>query len=266
MGTLPDDEIDLSEAALALATLDNPGVDPAPYRAQLDTLRQRLTDHLTETGESPDLAARARALRAVLVDEAGFHGDIETYEDLDNSDFMRVLDRRQGLPIALGILYIDLARSQGWGMTGLDFPGHFLIRLEVDGQRAILDPFHDGQDMPPPALRLLLKAIMGPAAELSRDHYKSVSNRAMLTRLRNNAKMRLLEKGDAEGALARVDSLRLICPDDPTLWREKGLIHLRLGALPEAVAALDRFLAMAPPGPDWQRVDLVVRELRQRLR
>jgi regulator of sirC expression with transglutaminase-like and TPR domain len=266
LGTLPDDKIDLAEAALLLSALDNPNADLPRHRAFLVDLHRQLTERVAELDEDPEIGQRAAALRAVLVDSAGFHGDMETYEDLDNSDFIRVLERRMGLPIAMGILYIDLARSQNWGMSGLDFPGHFLTRLEVGGERMILDPFHDGQDMPAPALRLLLKAILGPAAELERDHYQPVSNRAMLARLRNNAKMRLLEKGDAPGALSRVESLRLICPDDPTLWREKGLIHLRLGDLPEAVAALDHFLEIAPQGPDRQRVDLVVRELRQRLR
>ncbi|MCF8479232.1 MAG: tetratricopeptide repeat protein [Rhodospirillum sp.] len=266
MGALPDEEIDLAEAALLLSALDNPGTDLSVLRALLLDLREQLALRVVDLGEDPDIGKRAEALRAVLVESADFHGDMETYDDLDNSDFIRVLERRMGLPIAMGILYIHLARSQGWGMSGLDFPGHFLTRLEVEGERMILDPFHDGQNMPAPALRLLLKAIMGPAAELERGHYQPVSNRVMLTRLRNNAKIRLLEKGDAQGALARVESLRLVCPGDPTLWREKGLIHLRLGDLPEAVAALDHFLEIAPQGPDRQRVDLVVKELRQRLR
>ena len=42
-----------------------------------------------------------------------YRGDEETYDDLDNANLMRVIERRKGLPVALGILYLYAARSQG---------------------------------------------------------------------------------------------------------------------------------------------------------
>lgn len=54
-----------------------------------------------------------------------------------------------GLPVALGIIYIASARAR-FAVDGLSFPGHFILRLERDGQRIILDPFRDGAELDAP--------------------------------------------------------------------------------------------------------------------
>ncbi len=236
----------------------------ARHRRTLGSWRALLGDHVDGL-RSPGLDTCIEALRAVMIDHADLSGDVENYEDLANASLIRVMERGKGLPVALGILWVDLARDRGWAMDGIDFPGHFLVRLDVGGRRAILDPFHSGQGLTAPALRVMLKSIMGPKAELRPEHYAPVGSRSMLLRLQNNIKQRRMERGDVTGALISVQLMNLIAPDHHGLWREQGLIHLRLGNLTDAVAALDRFLVVAPPGPDWARVDLVLRELRQRL-
>src|SRR4029077_16348765 len=135
----------------------------------------------------------AQVLSEVICGEFRYCGDEETYDDLDNANLMRVIERRKGLPVALGILYLTVARSQGWAAAGLNFPGHFLIRLESrDGRRAIIDPFHEGRVLETPASRQLLKVVSGQAGELEASHYKAVSNRDILLRLQNNVKTRRL--------------------------------------------------------------------------
>ena len=62
----------------------------------------------------------------------GYRGDTESYDDLQNADLVRVIERRKGLPVALSILYLALARQQGWAAEGLAFPAHFLIRVGID--------------------------------------------------------------------------------------------------------------------------------------
>jgi regulator of sirC expression with transglutaminase-like and TPR domain len=154
VGTQADAEIDLAETALALAALERPEVSLDRYRDHL----ARLTDAVAEqAAHSPeDVEARVAALRAVLAEHYGYAGDALTYDDLQNANLMRVIDRRKGLPVALGILYIGTARNLGWDIHGLNFPGHFLIRLNQAGERAILDPFNGGQTRTVMELRDLL--------------------------------------------------------------------------------------------------------------
>lgn len=244
-GTQPDDRIDLAETALALAVLDVPDAEFEPYRQHLAQLAAQVHDTvLDRLGSAPSLQDRIAVLRAVLVEHHGYQGDSETYEDLDNANLMRVIDRRKGLPVALGILFIHAARSQGWEMVGLNFPGHFLIRMDHDGDRAILDPFNQIETKSPQDLRELLKQTAGLTAELTPDHYAPVSNRDVLLRLQNNLKLRHLRDNRADKAAEVVENMLLFAPDQPALWREAGLLNAHVGNLGSAIKAFETFMEM----------------------
>src|SRR5437763_12610027 len=75
----------------------------------------------------------ARALSTLMVGRFGYDGDRLSYDNPNNADLMSVIDRRRGLPVALGILYIHAARAAGLKAVGLSLPGHFLLRIETGG-------------------------------------------------------------------------------------------------------------------------------------
>ena len=207
----------------------------------------------------------AEALRSVLFDRYGYHGDQVTYEDLQNANMMRVIDRRKGLPVALGILYIHLARALGWDCSGLNFPGHFLIRLDRDGERAILDPFDGGQVRGPAEMRGLLKTFLGHDAELTPEHYAPVGNRSVLLRLQNNLKSRHAAEGRFEEAMKVLDTMLALAPREAHLWREAGLMRARLGEYGAAIEALDRFIAHAQGDRVRHEAATLVQQLKARL-
>jgi regulator of sirC expression with transglutaminase-like and TPR domain len=265
-----DAAIDIAEAALLLASFDHPASDLQIYREHLKAIAEAVHDATEAEGLERDNPApddMARVLNKVLVEEFRYAGDEDTYDDLDNANLMRVIERRRGLPVALGILYIYAARAQGWGAAGLNFPGHFLIRLESqDGRRIIIDPFHGGRLMETQALRELLKLVRQDAgAELETAHYKPVSNRDVLIRLQNNVKTRRMELNEVAGALDALASMQVLDPENAGLWREAGVMHMRLGHLKHAVEAFEGFVARAPDGPDRRKIGQVVQELRERL-
>jgi regulator of sirC expression with transglutaminase-like and TPR domain len=239
----PADRLDLGEAALALASLERRQVGLARYR---DHLARLAADVAARAGAgAPALAARVAALNATILGTHGYRGDADTYDDLQNANLMRVIDRRRGLPVTLGILYIHAARAQGWDMVGLSFPGHFLVRLEAADGRAVVDPFNGGKLPDAGALRELLRATAGGEAELAPEHYAPVSDRAILLRLQNNIKLRLIGADRIAHAVSVVETMLLFAPDQPDLWREAGLLHAHLGNLAAATAAIERFLAIA---------------------
>lgn len=262
IGAARDSAIDLADAALMLSALDHPGLALAPYRAHLAALAADTARAAGGTGES--LTSRIRAL-AVAFAAAGYAGDTATYDDPQNADLIRVIDRRRGLPVALAILWLHAARAQGWAAVGLAFPGHFLIRLEHGGKRAILDPFHGGAARTPGDLRDLLKQVAGIDAELRPEHYAPLSNRDVLVRLLNNVKLRALQGNDAARALEIVDRLRLIAPGHTELLREAALCHMRLGNLRRAVEMLENYLAAADDGAARDEAALLLQRLRARL-
>ena len=154
----------IAEAALALASFERPRVALGALPPASRGAGPRCRPACRAGG---DLAARARALNEIILLKHGYSGDELTYDDLQNANLMRVVDRRKGLPVALGILYLHAARAQGWDSVGLAFPGHFLIRLGEGAERLIIDPFHGGRICDAASLRELLKAMAGQDVELT---------------------------------------------------------------------------------------------------
>src|ERR1041384_5102316 len=252
----------IGEAALALASFERPRVGLARYRQHLAAVARDVGRH---AGASGDLRARAQALNEIILLKYGYSGDDLTYDDLQNANLMRVVDRRKGLPVALGILYLHGARAQGWDSVGLGFPGHFLIRLAEGPDRLILDPFHGGRVCDAADLRDLLKAMAGQEIELSPDHYAPVSDRDVLLRLQNNVKSRLLQAGRYERALGVVDTMLMWAPDNIELWQEAGLLHAREGNIRAAMNALQEYVARAPDGTARHQAATVLQQLKAKL-
>lgn len=263
-GDMKDAEIDLADAALALAALDRPEEDLTPYRRHLDDLA-RSVRLLMPGGAEQNVKRQARALAEVIGDEFGYEGDTASYDDPQNADLMRVIDRRRGLPVALAILYIDIARRMGWDATGINFPGHFLIRLERGAMRVIVDPFHGGIERSVADLRALLKQVAGLEAELEPAHYAAVGNRDTLIRLLNNIKTRALADGDAVRGAEIIDRMMMIAPDADFLLFEAGACHARTGNLIRAARALEAFLATNPGDAARGEADALLRQVRQQL-
>lgn len=257
-----DGPLDLGEGALALAATARPGADIAPYRAHLAELAGAVRK---AARGARGLAGRVAALNRALFEEHGYAGDAATYDDLDNANLMAVIDRRKGLPVALGILYIHAARAQGWPAAGLAFPGHFLLRLEGGGQRAIVDPFHGGLSRNSADLRELLKATVGADAELSPALYAPVADRQVLLRLENNVVSRLVRAGRLDEAVRALDAMLLFAPDEARLLYERGACHARLGNLGAAIESLDAFVARAPSEGARREAAALAQSLRRRL-
>ncbi len=261
LASLPDEAIDLAEAALALSALGPRGPDstpdPNPYRRHLAEIAMAVGD-----AAGASLGGRIEALNDVILGAFGYHGDTETYDDLDNADLVRVIDRRKGLPVTLGILYLHAARAQGWSAAGLGFPGHFLIRIEGAGKAAVVDPFHAGRILDAAGLRGLLKATSGLDAELAPAHWHPVTNRDVLIRLQNNIKARCLESGDVARALHAVEAMLLFAPEAAHLWRDAGVLNAQLGQLGGAVRALECYLARSGAGPARDEAERMLSRVR----
>jgi regulator of sirC expression with transglutaminase-like and TPR domain len=262
LGASGEQILPIAEAALALASFERPRVGPSRYREHLRVLARDVGRH---AGAGGDAAAHARALNEIILLKNGYTGDELTYDDLQNANLMRVVDRRKGLPVALGILYMHAGRAQGWETVGLAFPGHFLIRLSDGAERLILDPFHGGQVCGAAELRELLKATTGQESELQAEYYAPVSDRDVLLRLQNNLKARLLQAERHERAVGVVETMLMLAPDLAELWREAGMLHARLGNMRAAAAALEQFVLRAPDGMARHQAAAMLQQLKAKL-
>jgi regulator of sirC expression with transglutaminase-like and TPR domain len=151
----------------------------------------------------------------------------------------------------------------GWMLDGLNFPGHFLARIEHAGERVIFDPFNACEIMEAPQLRELIKRVRGKNAELSADYYKPCTNRDTLIRLQNNVKLRLIEAEDYETALGAVEMMRLIDPQEYRLLLDGGVLSAKTGRNGEALALLDRYIALAPDARDRRDAEAIIAQIRE---
>lgn len=271
IGELPDTEIDIAGAAIQLARVDAPGADWHAAAAQLSALARDAV--MLEAGA--DVSSRAEALAGLIAGRFGFTGDAATYDDPANANLIRVVERRRGLPVALGVVWLHCARAAGWDAHGIDFPGHFLLALEGAParnrqrlpalQHAVLDVFSGGVPLDARDLRDLVKRVEGPAAELRPGLLAPMSTRSVLLRLQNNIKGRRQNAGDFEGALRCAEDMLRIAPDAAPLWREAALMHQRLDQVAAALRCFERFLKLVPQGDAAARVRSAVDDLRGRL-
>jgi regulator of sirC expression with transglutaminase-like and TPR domain len=274
VGAQEDSDINIAEAGLALAALDRPAKDqgggvPESYHAHLAEIGAEMRKAAAELDCNAEgdvgLFNRATTLGKVLAGNFSYQGDRVTYDDLQNANLMKVIDRRKGLPVALAILYIHAARGVGWAIEGVNFPGHFVVRLHNAGRAVILDPFAGGEPCTTADLRRKLKAAAGEKAELQPEHYAAVGNRDILLRLENNLKIRLIQEGDLEKAATALERMLLIAPKHAPLYREAGLIQARLGNLNAARGALERFLEISDNDSQRHHVARLIQDLGQQI-
>jgi regulator of sirC expression with transglutaminase-like and TPR domain len=262
VGREDDSRIDLAEAALMLAAFGRPGAPVDPYRDHLGRLAVETAEAVSGANSLED---KVDAVNAVLFEHHGYQGDSKSYDDMQNADLMRVIDRRKGLPVALGIVYIHVARAQGWRCDGTNFPAHFLVRLEGDDAATMVDPFHGGQELDRDALERRLESLIGESTELEPEYCAAVSNRAVLIRLQNNIKLRAMESGDVAHAAKILHTMTLIAPNQAEPRCELAALHIRNGEVKGAIRLLEEFTVETTDRSACDSVLAYLTRLRSRL-
>ena len=141
---------DLGAAALAIARVEYPALEPARYIELLDRMGREA--RLRIAGSDPGTERALHAFNEYLYDEQGFSGNRQRYDDPRNSFLNEVLDRRTGIPISLAVVYLEVARRAGLRVSGVNFPGHFLLRacFDMSGARSAGRGAGEGEAPGPP--------------------------------------------------------------------------------------------------------------------
>ena len=145
---------------------------------------------------------------------------------------------------------MELGWRIGIPFEGVGFPGHFLIRLTGEPRDLVLDPFNHARTMHEEDCRQLLREVTGGRLEFDGRLLASVTKRDIITRLLLNLKGAYLRAHQDEGALAAVERLLLIHPEDMEEVRDRGLLLFRLRRYGPALESLNAYLAARPNAPD----------------
>lgn len=245
-----DAEIDLFHAALLIAKLDNPDLDVAASRRELDRLA---ADVARAVPAKADEAVTLATLNRVLFDELGFHGSRGDYYNRSNSYVNEVLDDREGIPITLAIVYMTLARRLGLTVEGVGFPGHFLVRYEpAGGEPRWLDVFERATERTREDLAARRREEAG--TELTDDDLAVAAPRAILARMVNNLLGIAVREGDQADMLRYLDAILVINPDSARDRTMRMVTAARLGRREAAVADARWLLERMPPEIDLEQV------------
>ena len=257
-GQADDDAFPLLDAAIACALHDYPFRDPSPARVLSDAAVERLAERIG--GESPD-----DALAETMAADLRLNGDLLRYSDPANTDVLDVAERRRGLSAALAVFYLDAARRAGIKAQGVDFPNHFLLRVETPSGPVALDPFSQGRVVMPSELtRRALRAGLTPHVADRLDVLMApVSDRECLIRLQNVLFSRAIKAEDYLCAERSAVRRALLDPEDHRPWLDVAAAREKQGALTGALEALRRARAVA--GQDDQMHQIAADRLRMRL-
>lgn len=247
---------DLDRAALEIARLGHPDLDPTAALRALDDLADGLRPRLAR-GTSP--AAAATLLARHLFEECGFRGNRADYYDPRNSFLNDVLERRLGIPISLGIVALEVGRRLGIALEGVGFPGHFLIRAAGASDGPLLDCFQGGAEVDHEELLARLRTLAdhsgGPEfSQVPPRFLEATAAPGILARMLRNLLRIYLEKREQAQALAAVDLLLVLTPRSAEDLRTRARLYEALECFASAAADLRRYLALAPQAGDATEV------------
>jgi regulator of sirC expression with transglutaminase-like and TPR domain len=245
-------KVDLPVAALLFAKeIAYPNLDITQSLALLDGLTswaRQLIDL-----EKP-LIIKIRTLSDFLFDRFGFRGNTADYEDPRNSYLNEVLDRRLGIPISLSVLFITLAQNVGIPAYGVGLPGHFVVGIRDPLGNLFVDAFNGGQMLTLSDCSRLVKMTTGYSGELRNEWLAPVNSLDLLARMLNNLRIIYINRGAWLKALAVIEHLRMIQPNEPQHLRDLGLVHQESGSLRLAIQYYEQYLTRVPNAPDAETI------------
>ncbi len=253
------DPVPLDEAMLAIAEEEYPDLDVGEVLVRLDRLGERVRARVPAGERAASLLG---ALRHVLVDEEGLHGNERDYHDPRNSFLNDVLERKVGIPISLSVVWMEVARRAGLRLDGVGFPGHFLVKYaSAGGTEIFVDAFHSGELLSADECVARYRARTG-GRDLDRRYLEAVAPRQILARTLHNLRRLYLERRDDVRAWWVLDRILMLTPGQLEALRDRGLVAARLGGAAAAARDLEVYLARSPSASDADQVRQVLSALR----
>lgn len=256
------DDFDLMRAALLLAKLDETDIDVDAYLAHVDRMAREIESKL---GDDATEIQKRDALKEYMFTENGFHGSrSEEYYHRANSYMNRVIDDREGIPVTLSALYMELGRRIGLKIEGVGMPSHFIVRhLPQEGEPQLIDVYENAtlltrEDAAAIVLRLTGRQLVDSDLDAS-------PKRQVLLRMIANLWGLARSHTDGESMLRYAEARVAVDPDEPSYRDERAQLRAFGGRLSAAVEDLDWLLERQPNGIDLERIHQMRTAILERL-
>jgi len=260
-----DEGFPLLEAAAAVAQDEYPELDIQSVLDDVDRMLERLRRRLPADAGP---LHRLRVLNHYFFQDLGFGGNVNDYYDPENSYLHTVLRTRRGIPISLAIIWLELAQGIRLRAAGINFPGHFLVKVNLPQGLVILDPF-TGQSLSREDLAERLepyKRRQGLVNDFDVPvglYLQAAVPRDIVARLLRNLKEIHHSQEDWLRLIAVLDRLIVLRPDAWAEVRDRGLAWAELGQTQHALQDLEAYLPHADDPLEAQAIADRVAALRR---
>ena len=259
-----DDDFPLLEAAAAIACIEYPQLDIQEIVNDVDKLLGQLREN--RDAQSRSALTRLKALNQRFYADWGFQGNPNDFYAPDNSCLNAVLHRRRGIPVALAVIWLELAAELQLPAHGICFPGHFLLKVSVAEGQIVLDPL-SGQSFSSAMLAEMLEPMQKAFHRVDEDdvplglYLQAATSRDIVVRMLSNLKE--IYRSDKKWAkLVEVQNRLLIV--QPTEWvelRDRGLAYAELGVHDRAREDLQEYLNHSGNPDDAAQIRAALAEL-----
>ena len=263
-----DDQFPLLEAAASLAQDEEPTLDVQQVLDDVARLVKRVKARMPEAAD--DLTRLAN-LTQVFYKDLGFGMNANDYYAPENSYIFDVLRTRRGIPISLAVIWLELAQALDLQAQGVSFPGHFLVKVTLEGGLVVLDPL-TGESLGLDSLSDRLSPYRAPEDQFAAPdldegetplglYLQACPPRDMLARMLRNLKEIFRSQEDWPRMLQVLERLVVLLPEAWDERRDRGLVHAELGHVHEALQDLRQYLEAVPAAPDTAALRNRVSEL-----
>ncbi len=259
-----EDSLPLLEAAASIAQDEYPELDVQTVLHEVDELISRLRQRCPADAGA---LQRLRLLNQFFFRDLGFGGNVNDYHDPDNSFIHQLLRTRRGIPISLAVLWLELAQGVGLKARGINFPGHFLVKVNLPEGQVVIDPF-SGQSLSREELSERLepyKRRNGLVDDFDVPvglYLQAAPVRDILARMLRNLKDIHRTQHDWLRLIAVLDRLLVLQPDAWVEYRDRGLAWVEMGDLRLAAQDLEIYVANAEDALDRDEISERLNALR----
>ena len=242
---LNNTSVSLATLGLLVSTLEYPDID---IDDELTSFRQLESVLSRRIQSNSSLLQKLNEISEYFFSELRFSGNVKNYYDHKNSFLNEVLNRRQGIPITLAIVYMEIASRLGIDVEGIGMPGHFLVRANDETETFYIDVFNNGTVLSKDECEKTFNDHVSASFTWDDRYLLPVDDKYIVVRLLRNLKYIYLSENKSKKAYEVIDLIVGLEPDNVFEIRDRGMIGFRIGHQKQSIEDLKRFLEKEPVG------------------
>ena len=164
------------------------------------------------------------------------------------------MDDREGLPITLSILFVELGKSLGLDIYGIGLPGQFMVGLKKDKNDFVLiDVFEGGKILSKDQASKKISELNGRT--LVDNDFLPMTNKQILIRMLTNLSGIAKKEKDDVGLIRYLDAIITI---DENSHEERGnriILLAQNNLIQKAILDIDYLLEKGPKELDSEKLN-----------